>query len=636
MPPVPSPLPASLRADKLSRLPTSIKIIAISAANGCLADLKLLQEAVYHRTSLFAGALPAFYANLDPADIPTSEKMDALDPAAGDTLYRALISVQALYRGFTSIPSELLSHLWPRVWPWLQFLDTYAYFLVGAPVAATNCVQSLLQIRQFQEDPHTAALIDLTPGVCILVARAWAFLLRAPIPNDDALAALCDLIGRPRQSRPLDDDILQLHIDELIEGAGGSPTDLAELVVTHIRLAFSEPQRSFSSRNAFILEGVMLFIQNSQYRPHLPAEAFLSCGILRAIIQTVCDLNAAGIDGMDRILDNCFSTIHWLLETAPSFLPSVTEAVKVGLLRAIVSCGSGPAAKVALPHLKRMFSHLASSSIHYRPLCLMRDAIPDTEALVRTRRFAASYISDSWSVFLKVLDRRFKLLEFFQSDRYYSVRACDNLACGEIVKRPDFKRCGGCRSRYYCSETCQRADWRRGGHRNTCRALLTASRRFLDPLSMRELNFLRAVLHQDYLSSKFDILLQQIEFMTHRPGVAFYTSLDYTSGTGNPTTEIHPHSAHDESSDPAERDLIVRAAKSGGLMELHRMCLPMGSRALMIWIPMRATSPRLHDGVREIAKELCGRGNLSDIRPQILRWIQELDMEAEDELLEVH
>lgn len=147
---------------------------------------------------------------------------------------------------------------------------------------------------------------------------------------------------------------------------------------------------------------------------------------------------------------------------------------------------------------------------------------------------------------------------------------------------------------------------------------------------MREVNFLRAVLHQDYLSLKFDILLQQIEFVTRRPGVTFYTSLDYTSGTGSPTTEIRSH----QPSDPAERDLVVRAAKSGGLMELHRMSIPMGSRTLTKWIPMRATSPRLHDGVREFAQELRGRGNLFDIRPQILAWIQ--DMDADDELIEVH
>ena len=37
------------------------------------------------------------------------------------------------------------------------------------------------------------------------------------------------------------------------------------------------------------------------------------------------------------------------------------------------------------------------------------------------------------------------------------------------------KRCGGCRMSWYCSTQCQIMDWKQGGHKQKCRALLQST-----------------------------------------------------------------------------------------------------------------------------------------------------------------
>ncbi|KAJ6586020.1 hypothetical protein B0H19DRAFT_1111184 [Mycena capillaripes] len=57
-------------------------------------------------------------------------------------------------------------------------------------------------------------------------------------------------------------------------------------------------------------------------------------------------------------------------------------------------------------------------------------------------------------------------------------RACDNMECGVIRDKKEFRCCSACKSTYYCSNDCQRHDWGEG-HRQECDRL--RSNRFRDP-----------------------------------------------------------------------------------------------------------------------------------------------------------
>ena len=47
--------------------------------------------------------------------------------------------------------------------------------------------------------------------------------------------------------------------------------------------------------------------------------------------------------------------------------------------------------------------------------------------------------------------------------------------CEFCESKDAVKRCGGCRASWYCSTQCQIMDWKQGGHKQKCRALLQST-----------------------------------------------------------------------------------------------------------------------------------------------------------------
>ncbi|KAJ7022535.1 hypothetical protein C8F04DRAFT_237029 [Mycena alexandri] len=526
--------------------------------------------------------------------------------------------------------SNLYSHLWLRLWPWMQFIDTYPYCFPNGPGEAKNCVRFVCQLGRLQSDAKTAALIDSTPGVRILVARAWGFLVGArPLmeEEDEVLITVVNFITR-RGFRTRFDPLPGPHIEEFMEGAGGGPADLALLVTKLVDLTSSGPSTSMKRQ---ILEGAVMFLANPEYMKYLPVPTFRSCGVISAMIKAICAFNAGPLHQM-IILDGCFEVIHWLIRT--SVQEWLTEAVNAGLLRAIISCGTGTASQTHITTLHQTtLPMLAGGSFYYHTLTAIKNALPAVQDLVQSRRFLESATHDGYSYLMQLIAPRLQLLEFYDSDQFYSVRACDNLACGEITKWPDFKRCGACRQRYYCSETCQRADWR-SDHHLGCRALRDASLPSTDTLTVRETNFLRAILHQDYLRLKIEILFQQIQFMLAHPQVEFYTDFDYSSLGITPAVKIYACAAAKDDSVPT-RQLMSRAQRSKGGMELHRMHLRILGGFQSRWFPMRTDNPILYDAVRRLAMSLRGV-DVTARREDIMERLRQLDLEVDDELLAIH
>ncbi|KAF9029833.1 hypothetical protein BDZ89DRAFT_697189 [Hymenopellis radicata] len=53
------------------------------------------------------------------------------------------------------------------------------------------------------------------------------------------------------------------------------------------------------------------------------------------------------------------------------------------------------------------------------------------------------------------------------------LQACEGCGDWEVGGRDRYKRCSGCRSRYYCSQSCQEADWKI--HKRDCSTLATGN-----------------------------------------------------------------------------------------------------------------------------------------------------------------
>ncbi|KAJ7773908.1 hypothetical protein B0H16DRAFT_1510370 [Mycena metata] len=581
--PRPLDLPVALRLETLFRLPLSLRKIATSAAKGSLEHLDLLCRRARESPRTFELCLPAFYENLRPEDVPSVDQIDTDDvndiTATFDATSRAFKSLQAIYRGHhRDIDSKLFVHLWPRLWSWMQFVDSFPFCLPGGPSEGARCVSFLCHIYNLQYDEETALLIDSTPGVRILVARAWVFLLAPQNPwagadvwREQGLLALADFLGRRALHSAIDPNAAP-HIEELVEGAGGTIVDLARLVIKLMDLGLSglsSPDDPPAPTERELLQPAILFLANPSHQPHLSAHVFLAYDILPVTMRAICAFNAAPFDHAHIIVSDSFDLIYWLLDTSPC-QHWLAEAVRAGFLRAVASCGNRAAGITGemKPTLLRIFASLTEGSIYYRTLSCIENALPDVESLVTTPPFTASPIAEHWALLMEILRRRLNLFRVYNTDTYYSAHACDNLACGKILKRADFKCCGTCRQRYYCSEICQRHDWQ-DGHRLACRPIHYASLNSPDSLTNRELSFFRAVIHDDYQSIKPDILFKQIEFMLANPGVDFYTEFDYTQA-GGPAIKICPCGSEDDAS-VATRELMARATRSSGRMEMHRL-----------------------------------------------------------------
>ncbi|KAJ7168026.1 hypothetical protein C8R46DRAFT_1218956 [Mycena filopes] len=162
------------------------------------------------------------------------------------------------------------------------------------------------------------------------------------------------------------------------------------------------------------------------------------------------------------------------------------------------------------------------------------------------------------------------------------MKGCDNMECGQLRVKSDFKRCSGCFTLYYCDDACQRLDWQKGGHRNDCGVYRAQYIRdsHLQNLTRRELSFLRALVHQDFEKNRPKILVQQAAHMRLHSNKSFLTLYNYVLGA--PNIDVHPVVGPQVlkflggGAGSAWERTVARAAASGGRMWLDVVALNAG------------------------------------------------------------
>ncbi|KAJ7667240.1 hypothetical protein B0H17DRAFT_1142826 [Mycena rosella] len=158
------------------------------------------------------------------------------------------------------LPEEASLDIWTRAWKWIHWLDTYRDLVPAARVKETYALYMAL-ILDLQTHGETKALIDTTPGVRLIVTRAWVLFLEL----DNCVADIgfhdvcCFIIQDLKASLPA-------HLEEVIEGAGGSVVDLALVNSGH------------SQVTAFFLVGVIGILDQTAYHDGLK-NALLSAGV---------------------------------------------------------------------------------------------------------------------------------------------------------------------------------------------------------------------------------------------------------------------------------------------------------------------------------------------------------------------
>ncbi|KAJ7186087.1 hypothetical protein C8R46DRAFT_1289628 [Mycena filopes] len=586
----------SLRLDSLSKLPASYRILADAAVNGTFLNLQEFlnhcSRSPFSRPKLF---LPVFFANLDPARIPGLDQLDSpvsreFDPPVAS----ALLSLRALFAGekYFELQEEAAVDLWTRIWPWIHFLDTYREQLPEA----TDYGLFMATILDLQTHQRPRDAVDATPGVRVVVGRAWASFLGLQSCVDEPGFRVVSgyLLNDLHPSNPA-------NIAELIDGVE-STVDLALAIVRHM----DHITRSNHAPAAYLFLGIIGILDKTHDNDALN-DALLSAGIIKALVSMVRLLSGTTtIQDASGILNDCFTLLSRFFTTyAAPFC--VRAAIQAGLLRAISTCA--PAHPKLREHMEHLLQEiLPPALVYYSVVSCVDEALAGVDVWGMKPRFKRLPLFADWSRLIYLAQKRAKIARDYDADGHLSKLACNNPACTNIYDKRDMKCCSACRRLNYCSAECQSVHWRQGGHRDVCARLTILRLHEADVIGTRDRSFMRYLVHHDYVTGQGMLLTEQVGVLYDWPDRPYYLVFDYTSGEcGKP--EILAIDAVDVPDVPNDYQAqwlehVARAAASGGRMQVVIMRVIQDCRARFRMASMYLPSGELAHRLRRTADGL--------------------------------
>ncbi|KAJ6548970.1 hypothetical protein B0H19DRAFT_1265746 [Mycena capillaripes] len=485
------------------------------------------------------------------------------------------------------IPVDASPDLWPCVWTWIDFFHTYWDYLPISEVfkqIPKTIIHSPIIIAM-DKNARTSEVIRSAPGVRLVLALAWRGMLgeddRQVLDRPGALLAISEAAAIVT-----DDTNVGGNFDELVEAAGGRVTDLASTVVQHFSRAHSA--RKSQTTALFLMSCINLLDEHTDPTRSL-CNALRSIGfvaILVHIISTVHDTDAESVisDCAQSVLIACLGCLVKMLK-AP---PDIALAIDSGLLQLAVVIAASIKGVTDGKHMiiQRMFDKvLIPSLVHYAVVAQLQKCFPEAAAVAARSTIEKSPFAAAWKNLSTLIKSRVGFLNSWEAKARPSFKACDNLICGKIASRHDFKCCAACRTMDYCSEECQSADWR-AGHKDMCQSLAHVKFRRPETITTRGKSFMRALLTHDYQSLILDMCSRKVHFMSLHIRVGRSSDLELF--------------------DPASEILLQfpRESRSGGRMDLHVMATLEGDTSRLHLFPMRTSTAKLHHRLVAVAQEI--------------------------------
>ncbi|KAJ6479491.1 hypothetical protein C8R47DRAFT_1322689 [Mycena vitilis] len=584
---------ASLRLNSMSSLAEPLKTLAMSAANGSLDDLVklhgLIPDTPFAQLRFF---IPAFYANLATRDIPDLRRqLDTKLPAVKTRISKVVLALKGISDLQEHLVSRAHGEVWVSAWAWIRFFEECEKCRPCETGTATSDLHLLYleTILSLSQDTETLLTIISTPGVRLLFSKGWVVAVGRLQTSDKLILQLNEFLLGTNPKNPR-------NLEELIEGAGGTPNDFASLLVSHIRLAAPHRDHTLSDQDGLALLPIFVFLH----------DVGLMDGPLR---------------GPLRSYSASFAILVAHIMAHPGF-PAVQQALAAGLLRAILVCTSR-----RMPHLDfglhlLLRDILPKSLVYHSVLSVTQAALDDAKDLANTREFRASPFVQEWNNFVEVATERLVVMERYNNGKLGAWRACDHLECGAMRKDDTLLRCAACHNAFYCSKECQVTDWT-DGHRKLCKTDVNRPQEITPQLTFRDRDFLRALLHHDYEAARAEVLALQIGCLRRTPNDLCFVKFDYRAGRvaieAAPSLGELP--ATNQQGRPDKLGLCGRAARSGGRMELHVMLVGEGEHARGHCIPLRLAHGVVHERVSAIAI----RGEA--VTPAVLEELLALEVE---------
>ncbi|KAJ7607273.1 hypothetical protein DFH06DRAFT_1250074 [Mycena polygramma] len=521
----------------LDSLPANLRTMAKAAClNDSDSDRHLAK--IYHHIQLRSTStdesnlfLPVFYALLEPTPVDLTTHVGVV--AFTEFFPRAIWALKSLNvlirRG--CIPPDTLLDLWPTVFDHMvlqhRLLDAPGASHVGLEIGTFAIHLSLIRNLACTDDSaKVSAIIDGTSGIRVLLSRIWKYfvyheefrLLQGVVVDMDLI--LYGVLGPKAKD-----------IAGLLDGVGGSLSDLTTLIFDHLDLLISGLRLG---RNDFPLRAICFLMRLVSIADDIEREAIVSRGIVPKIVVLAIALQRKGpaSDAIDQLMSRAISLCHLGIKASlivPSVRLSVIQALKSGLLWSLAhTMITNARTDDDNRTVKDLLRSLSANLMYYS---VIRSLAKPLARLELAGWVPQLQMHECWATWFEVAQDALARKADFDSAPA-PLRFCDNVSCDVATARNALRRCSGCESRYYCSVGCQKKDWAPDmNHKAFCPHLQPQGG---PALPKKDRAFLLHTIHTGYLRRKSDILHRRAVFMTENHGTGFYTQWNFTKDWNSP------------------------------------------------------------------------------------------------------
>ncbi|KAJ7186148.1 hypothetical protein C8R46DRAFT_1185613 [Mycena filopes] len=595
----------SLRPQSFSGLAVMDRGIATAAMKGSLLPLRLVVRRL-QRSHKELGFLPVLYHLLDPSKIPSDTEMDreSLTEATLTTITAAFLALE----GLSILPPPLEAHadLWPRVWPWVQFLDVYHPRIPEAPT--TDVLHSRFfsaVVRLMHKDAVTREVsvtteqIVLTPRVGVLMAQAMGSYYRNPNP--------VSLVGfrNVAQFLLVSSSFRRGDFAKLIEGAGGEAS-LATFVVHLLNYVLTtDNTKSATAVNLACVLRLCVRSTDHTWMAALFAQKGLQTifSVLLFLEDMLRSTRPAELHTLREPFGSAWATFTIIVLHNPGYI-AVAAAIDAGVIPLVVSIAQRRIDWTESFLRMLVVRVLLPATVYYPILSRLQDIIPALKTQTDSPAFVSSFLHEDWDKLVKITVERLEIKRKVDSGTHVAYKACDNLDCAKIRAKSTFKRCSGCEFAHYCSKECQIIHWR-SSHRKDCDP---SGSRLGGPdyCTARDRSLLHAIVSHDYEQYKEEIFLSRIvQLREHGLGVA--TLWDYSEGRVKIGGAI----------DSTERARATHASLAGARMHIN--CINFWMHGTLWVVPTRYSDSRVNDTLWALS-QLIPTGTVEDTVPLAVRY----------------
>ncbi|KAK6980780.1 hypothetical protein R3P38DRAFT_2579582 [Favolaschia claudopus] len=574
--------------------------------------------------------LPIYYHFLDPRRIPTPEELEEPDIDRHGNLMAALLCINPLFQ--TRVPPAALPDLWPHLWPWIDFICTYHDFIAERIkwllLGPTYC-RFIFFCSAMWSYERNKDIIASSPRCATPAIRAWASF----VEHDD-------LLDRARQIAVIQAILYDsgAALSDVVDAIDGGLNEIARLVMVQCApvVPLTPKPATFQvdqKENMWLVEyavGIVICldqaIHNSSVESRPLCNALVSLGFVETLTVSSYALSLPSVKKSSRQMSTIrifLSTLMGMFE-GPEGSKALQLSLESGLLNMVLQHAQlSPSDEEVDRYLADLLGHrLPRAMIYYHTLakCKPLEAILD-HGDKTSQLFAVPNLYEAWKTFSELCRERLRAQEVYDSKVSASLRACDNIECGTLLPKKNFKRCAGCSSLLYCSRECQRVDWR-SGHRSSCIWHLSNRNRIRVIFSAKEYSFFRFLMQQGYRSQMPTFVEHLLRHWASAPNEVVASLFDYRSGRLDISCfEADLDDAHEVYQSEYYNDIEKRVERSAGRMTLDVMCVPYGLGHRDLIIPLRRETGRMEADLKRIRQSMCTEGHLP---PQILGMMENI------------